>query len=212
MFPKLLFQRGRIVLQPRMCVCACMSAQVGITHHALRGQKLAGALLAWTMWPLTPTRSSSHMLTPSVTSCTARPGSSVLRTPCTGEKTLAQVTGTLGKHSLVTLRVSVCVCLRLTESSAGVAEQLQSTRIMAEDLMEAQSAALQAQQEILENGEELKVTLRDSAEGSSCSNTPLGVCLCHLTSDPRPLTPVPRSEDGLLGAQQYLQGAAGGTL
>lgn len=42
---------------------------------------------------------------------------------------------------------------------------------MTEDLMEAQSAALQAQQEILENGEELKVTLRDSAEGSNCCNT-----------------------------------------
>ncbi|XP_035512750.1 uncharacterized protein LOC118324488, partial [Morone saxatilis] len=54
---------------------------------------------------------------------------------------------------------------RLTESSAGVAEQLQSTRQMAEDLMDAQSAALQAQQEILNNGEELRVTLRDSTQG-----------------------------------------------
>uniref|UniRef100_A0A673AAT2 Uncharacterized protein n=1 Tax=Sphaeramia orbicularis TaxID=375764 RepID=A0A673AAT2_9TELE len=54
---------------------------------------------------------------------------------------------------------------RLTESSAGVAEQLQSTRQMAEDLIEAQSAALQAQQEILDNGEELRVTLRDSTQG-----------------------------------------------
>ncbi|XP_047442954.1 uncharacterized protein LOC125009243 isoform X2 [Mugil cephalus] len=54
---------------------------------------------------------------------------------------------------------------RLTESSEGVAEQLQSTRRMAEDLMEAQSAALQVQQEILTNGEELRVTLRDSTEG-----------------------------------------------
>ncbi|XP_018542979.1 uncharacterized protein LOC108890564 isoform X2 [Lates calcarifer] len=54
---------------------------------------------------------------------------------------------------------------RLTESSAGVAEQLQSTRQMAEDLIEAQSAALQAQQEILTNGEELRVTLRDSTQG-----------------------------------------------
>lgn len=59
------------------------------------------------------------------------------------------------------------VCLRLTESSAGVAEQLQSTRRMAEDLVEAQSAALQAQQEILSNGEELRVTLRDSTEGKT---------------------------------------------
>ncbi|XP_035864395.1 uncharacterized protein LOC116045517 isoform X2 [Sander lucioperca] len=54
---------------------------------------------------------------------------------------------------------------RLTESSAGVAEQLQSTRQMAEDLRDAQSAALQAQQEILNNGEELRVTLRDSTQG-----------------------------------------------
>uniref|UniRef100_A0A3Q3S4X7 Uncharacterized protein n=1 Tax=Mastacembelus armatus TaxID=205130 RepID=A0A3Q3S4X7_9TELE len=57
------------------------------------------------------------------------------------------------------------VHLRLTESSAGVAEQLQSTRQMAEDLMEAQSAALQAQQEILNNGEQLRVTLKDSTQG-----------------------------------------------
>uniref|UniRef100_A0A669BVI1 Uncharacterized protein n=1 Tax=Oreochromis niloticus TaxID=8128 RepID=A0A669BVI1_ORENI len=54
---------------------------------------------------------------------------------------------------------------RLTESSAGVAEQLQSTRLMAEDLIEAQSAALQAQKAILSNGEELRVTLRDSTQG-----------------------------------------------
>lgn len=54
---------------------------------------------------------------------------------------------------------------RLTESSAGVAEQLQSTQQMAEDLIEAQSVALQAQQEILNNGEELRVTLRDSTQG-----------------------------------------------
>ncbi|KAK7884587.1 hypothetical protein WMY93_027710 [Mugilogobius chulae] len=54
---------------------------------------------------------------------------------------------------------------RLTESSAGVAEQLQSTRQMAEDLIEVQSAALQAQQEILTNGEELRATLKDSTQG-----------------------------------------------
>lgn len=59
----------------------------------------------------------------------------------------------------------VCVCVRLTESSAGVAEQLQSTRLMAENLIEAQSAALQAQKAILSNGEELRVTLRDSTRG-----------------------------------------------
>ncbi|XP_040908619.1 uncharacterized protein LOC121191518 [Toxotes jaculatrix] len=54
---------------------------------------------------------------------------------------------------------------RLTESSAGVAEQLQSTRQMAEELMEAQSSALQAQQELLNNGEELRLTLKDSTQG-----------------------------------------------
>ncbi|CAJ1085674.1 uncharacterized protein LOC121517717 [Xyrichtys novacula] len=54
---------------------------------------------------------------------------------------------------------------RLTESSAGVAEQLLTTRQMAEDLIDAQSAALQAQQELLNNGEELRVTLRDSTQG-----------------------------------------------
>lgn len=60
--------------------------------------------------------------------------------------------------------MSFCVN-RLTETSAGVAEQLQSTRQMAEDLIDAQSVALQAQQEILNNGEELKVTLKDSTQG-----------------------------------------------
>ncbi|XP_032423460.1 uncharacterized protein LOC116723031 isoform X3 [Xiphophorus hellerii] len=54
---------------------------------------------------------------------------------------------------------------RLTEASAGVAEQLQSTRQMANELMEAQSVALQAQKEILSNGEELRATLRDSSQG-----------------------------------------------
>ncbi|XP_051800758.1 uncharacterized protein LOC127532769 isoform X1 [Acanthochromis polyacanthus] len=54
---------------------------------------------------------------------------------------------------------------RLTDTSAGVVEQLQSTREMAEDLIEAQSAALQVQQEILTNGEELRTTLRDSTQG-----------------------------------------------
>ena len=59
----------------------------------------------------------------------------------------------------------MCVCLRLTESSAGVAEQLLSTRQMAEDLIDAQTLALQAQKEILDNGEELRVTLQDSTQG-----------------------------------------------
>ncbi|RVE64436.1 hypothetical protein OJAV_G00125990 [Oryzias javanicus] len=54
---------------------------------------------------------------------------------------------------------------RLTETSAGVAEELQSTRQMAKDLLEAQSAALQAQEEILSNGEELQGLLRDSTQG-----------------------------------------------
>lgn len=82
---------------------------------------------------------------------------------------------------------------------------------MAEDLMEAQSAALQAQQEILENGEELKVTLRDSAEGSNCSNTLLGCNSYQFDSHP-PLSPPLRPEDCVLGAQQHLQGAAGGAV
>ncbi|XP_064156617.1 uncharacterized protein LOC135235247 isoform X1 [Anguilla rostrata] len=54
---------------------------------------------------------------------------------------------------------------RLTESSAGVAEQLASTRRVAEDLVEVQSAALKTQEAILRNGEELKHTLHDSAQG-----------------------------------------------
>ncbi|XP_040025974.2 uncharacterized protein LOC120814962 isoform X2 [Gasterosteus aculeatus] len=54
---------------------------------------------------------------------------------------------------------------RLTESSADVAEQLQSTRQMAEELIDAQTAALQVQKDILNNGDELRVTLRDSTQG-----------------------------------------------
>lgn len=70
------------------------------------------------------------------------------------------------KQIVYTAFVCVSFCVnRLTETSAGVAEQLQSTRQMAEDLIDAQSVALQAQQEILSNGEELKVTLKDSTQG-----------------------------------------------
>lgn len=65
----------------------------------------------------------------------------------------------------------VCVCVSLTESSAGVAEQLQSTRQMAEELVEVQNAALEAQQEILNNGEELRVTLTESTQGSTHPHT-----------------------------------------
>ncbi|XP_016323787.1 uncharacterized protein LOC107674346 [Sinocyclocheilus anshuiensis] len=54
---------------------------------------------------------------------------------------------------------------RLTESSAGVAEQLASTQRMAEDLIVVQSAALKSQESILRNGEELKSTLQDSTQG-----------------------------------------------
>lgn len=56
---------------------------------------------------------------------------------------------------------------RLTETSAGVAEQLRSTRRMAEELMDVQNSALEAQQEILNNGEELRVTLRESTQGNA---------------------------------------------
>ncbi|KPP70059.1 hypothetical protein Z043_111143 [Scleropages formosus] len=55
--------------------------------------------------------------------------------------------------------------LRLTESSAGVAEQLASTQRLAEDLVQAQSVALQSQEAILRNGEELKLTLHESTQG-----------------------------------------------
>uniref|UniRef100_A0A3B3QP78 Uncharacterized LOC111856156 n=1 Tax=Paramormyrops kingsleyae TaxID=1676925 RepID=A0A3B3QP78_9TELE len=54
---------------------------------------------------------------------------------------------------------------RLTESSAGVAEQLASTQRMAEDLVQAQRVALKSQEAILRNGEELKFTLHDSTQG-----------------------------------------------
>lgn len=71
-------------------------------------------------------------------------------------------------HSLC---VCVCLCVSLTESSAGVAQQLQSTRQVAEELMEVQNTALQAQQEILNNGEELRVTLRESTRGNTYTHT-----------------------------------------
>lgn len=60
---------------------------------------------------------------------------------------------------------NVNLFFRLTESSAGVAEQLASTQRMAEDLVLAQSAALKSQESILRNGEELKSTLQDSTQG-----------------------------------------------
>ncbi len=60
---------------------------------------------------------------------------------------------------------NVNLCFSLTESSAGVAEQLASTQRMAEDLVVAQSAALKSQESILRNGEELKSTLQDSTQG-----------------------------------------------
>ncbi|CAB1330376.1 unnamed protein product [Coregonus sp. 'balchen'] len=53
----------------------------------------------------------------------------------------------------------------LTESSAGVVEQLSSTQRMAENLVEAQSVALKSQETILRNGEELKHTLHHSTQG-----------------------------------------------
>ncbi|KAL1020541.1 hypothetical protein UPYG_G00001440 [Umbra pygmaea] len=54
---------------------------------------------------------------------------------------------------------------RLLESSAGVVEKLSSTQRMAEDLVEAQSAALQSQEKIIRNGEELKHILHHSTQG-----------------------------------------------
>ena len=37
------------------------------------------------LWPLTPTQSSSPTLTPSVSSCSLKPGKAELKTPCTGK-------------------------------------------------------------------------------------------------------------------------------
>ncbi|XP_056451875.1 uncharacterized protein LOC130386970 isoform X2 [Gadus chalcogrammus] len=53
----------------------------------------------------------------------------------------------------------------LTEASASVAEQLSSTRLLTEDLLEAQSSALLAQDQILLNGQELQHTIRESSQG-----------------------------------------------
>lgn len=87
------------------------------------------------------------------------------------------------KYFFFFLSLSVSVCLRLTESSAGVAEQLASTQRMAEDLVEAQSAALKSQETILRNGEELKTTLQHSAKGKrvALNQKEIAVC-CHFTA------------------------------
>lgn len=50
-----------------------------------------------------------------------------------------------------------------------MAEQLASTQRMAEDLVEAQSAALKSQETILRNGEELKTTLQHSTKGKTAA-------------------------------------------
>lgn len=76
----------------------------------------------------------------------------------------------------------VVLCHRLTESSAGVAEQLASTQRMAEDLVEAQSAALKSQETILRNGEELKTTLQHSTEGTRVASTQKEVVVCSHSS------------------------------
>lgn len=55
-----------------------------------------------------------------------------------------------------------------------MAEQLQSTRRVAEELAEAQNSALEAQQEILSNGEELRAALGASTRGLRLALSELG--------------------------------------
>ncbi|KAM4664209.1 uncharacterized protein O3C94_012367 [Discoglossus pictus] len=57
------------------------------------------------------------------------------------------------------------IILRLTANSDNVARQLEATNIMAEEMMQAQNATLQSQEEILRNGHLLKQTLQESTMG-----------------------------------------------
>ncbi|XP_044161222.1 uncharacterized protein LOC122946010 [Bufo gargarizans] len=54
---------------------------------------------------------------------------------------------------------------RLTVNSDSVAKQLEATNLMAGEMMEAQNATLQSQEEILRNGHLLKETLQESTMG-----------------------------------------------
>ncbi|CAH2316537.1 Hypothetical predicted protein [Pelobates cultripes] len=55
--------------------------------------------------------------------------------------------------------------LRLTAHSDSVAKQLEATNLLAEEMMQAQNATLQSQEEILRNGHLLKQTLQESTLG-----------------------------------------------
>ncbi|XP_072287159.1 uncharacterized protein [Pyxicephalus adspersus] len=57
------------------------------------------------------------------------------------------------------------IILRLTVNSDSVARQLEATNIMAEEMMQAQNATLQSQEEILRTGHLLKQTLHESTTG-----------------------------------------------
>ncbi|XP_066435856.1 uncharacterized protein [Eleutherodactylus coqui] len=57
------------------------------------------------------------------------------------------------------------IILRLTVNSDSVAKQLEVTNQMAEEMMQAQNATLQSQEEILRNGHLLKKTLQESTTG-----------------------------------------------
>ncbi|XP_071979396.1 uncharacterized protein [Engystomops pustulosus] len=57
------------------------------------------------------------------------------------------------------------IILRLTVNSDSVAKQLEATNLMAEEMMQAQNATLQSQEEILRNGHLLKKTLQESTMG-----------------------------------------------
>ncbi|OCT67368.1 uncharacterized protein XB5730473.L isoform X2 [Xenopus laevis] len=57
------------------------------------------------------------------------------------------------------------IILRLTINSDSVAQQLEATNLMAEEMIQAQNATLQSQEEILRNGNMLKQTLQESTMG-----------------------------------------------
>ncbi|KAM5145323.1 uncharacterized protein ACMZJ9_012671 isoform 2-T2 [Mantella aurantiaca] len=57
------------------------------------------------------------------------------------------------------------IIARLTVNSDSVARQLEATNVMAEEMMQAQNATLQSQEEILRTGHLLKQTLHESTTG-----------------------------------------------
>ncbi|XP_061603597.1 uncharacterized protein LOC133465136 isoform X3 [Phyllopteryx taeniolatus] len=78
-------------------------AQAGISQNALRAQGSAGARHQWTLWPSILTRSSSRTPMPFVTSSSLKPGTTELRTPCTGLRSMFSELSSVSKEQQVAL-------------------------------------------------------------------------------------------------------------